>query len=134
MNEIKLDGRVGKMYGLKYTASGIALLSFSLANWKPKGNSTGVTSWFKVSAWREVAEEFQNLRPGDKIEVFGDVEIKTWTAKDGAERTGVEVTAKSIKLLQEAKPKEEAVVPGWHPPDEQKTVILEFDPSEELPF
>lgn len=36
------------------------------------------------------------FRPGDRAEVNGRIEVRRWSAPDGAERTGVQIVASSI--------------------------------------
>lgn len=133
MNRVEIDGRIGKNYGLKYTQSGTALLNFSLAHWNTKNKSPsgeqGVTYWFKITAWADLAQQFSSLNPGDKIEVSGELQQRKWKDKLGQERDGIEIVARAINLLQAAKPKEPKEIPHWSPPVESK----EFT-EDEIPF
>jgi len=59
-NKIILVGNLGKDPELRYTPQGDAVCSFSLATNERKKDKSGemqdVTTWFKVTLWRQQAE------------------------------------------------------------------------------
>ena len=60
LNKVMLIGRLGQDPELKYTPSGAAVLSFSIAtntSYKSQdGNSVENTEWHRIVAWRKTAE------------------------------------------------------------------------------
>jgi single-strand DNA-binding protein len=60
VNKIILIGNLGQDPELRYTSSGVAVASFSMAtseSWKDQdGNVQEKTQWHKLVAWRKLAE------------------------------------------------------------------------------
>lgn len=79
------------------------------------------TQWYTVSAWRGMARNVaESLRKGDGVTLVGRLNVSTWTAQDGSERTTLEIDATSIghdlrhgttRLARNEKPQREEVVP-----------------------
>src|SRR3712207_2147304 len=91
-------GRLGTDPDRKYTRTGKPLLSFSVA---VDENSTATeeraapdTQWVRVTCWDQRAEELADvLKKGSLVYVEGKLRQNTWTAADGAERHGLNVSA-----------------------------------------
>ncbi|HEX9971035.1 MAG TPA: single-stranded DNA-binding protein, partial [bacterium] len=76
VNKVLLLGRLGKDPDLKYTPSGAAVATFSIATdlaWKDKeGNQKQQTDWHRVVAWRKTAEIASNyLKKGSQVYIEG---------------------------------------------------------------
>ena len=60
VNKVILVGNLGKDPELRYTNSGVAVATFSIAtneSWKdPDGNLQERTQWHNIVAWRKLAE------------------------------------------------------------------------------
>lgn len=55
------------------------------------------TAYYSITIWRDLAEHAaETLRKGDRVMVMGRGEVKTWTGKDGQERTDRVITADAI--------------------------------------
>jgi single-strand DNA-binding protein len=55
------------------------------------------TQWYTVNAWRGMARNVAtSLVKGDGVTVVGRLNVSTWTAQDGSERTTLEVEAISV--------------------------------------
>jgi single-strand DNA-binding protein len=55
------------------------------------------TQWYTVNAWRSMARNVAgSLVKGDAVMVVGRLNVATWTAQDGAERTSLEIEAASL--------------------------------------
>lgn len=102
-NSVTVVGTLGKAPELKYTASGQAVTSFSLAvtqkwldkqtqEWKEK------TSWLDCVTWRELAENVaESLTKGSRAIVIGKLEQQTWDDKEtGAKRSKVQIVADDV--------------------------------------
>lgn len=87
-----LIGNLGRDPEVKTTQSGERYARFSVAvNKTVKGEK--VTRWFDVTCWDskkvEVLESY--ARKGTKLFVEGDLETRTYTDKNGAEKLAVEI-------------------------------------------
>jgi len=108
---ILIVGNVGRDPEMRYTPSGQAVTSFSVATNRQYTNNNGETIketiWFRVSAWGKQAEICnQYLKKGSKVLVEGrltpDKESggpRVWTAQDGTPKASYEVTAATVRFL-----------------------------------
>ena len=102
MNQIIITGNTGKEHELKYSQSGTAILSFSVAVYEGKdkdGNSE--SQWFKVKAFKELAERVNGLLvAGSPVLVVGRAKQGSFTSKDGVKVNTFDVFASSITVYQ----------------------------------
>ena len=114
LNQVVLIGRMGRDPELRYTPSGIAVASFSLAVNRPRrpdATTEPETDWFNIVIWREAAERAVNyLAKGRLVVVSGRLQARSWVAQDGTKRNSVEVVAQRVLPLD--KPKEHAEAPA----------------------
>ena len=108
---IIIVGNVGRDAEMRYTPSGAAVASFSVATNRQYTASSGEqvkeTIWFRVSAWGRQAEICnQYVKKGMKVLVEGrltaDQETggpRIWTGQDGSARASFEVTAATVRFL-----------------------------------
>ncbi|MFI2708010.1 single-stranded DNA-binding protein, partial [Nocardioides sp. CER28] len=55
------------------------------------------TQWYTVNAWRGMARNVAgSLVKGDGVSVVGRLNVHSWTAQDGVERTSLEIEATSV--------------------------------------
>ena len=98
-------GNVGRDPELRYTQSGVAVCDFSVAvsrRWTDKNTNEQreETTWFKVSAWRNLAEiASQYVRKGKQVMVAGRVNASAFIGQDGQARASLELTANDLQLL-----------------------------------
>ncbi|GAB4430396.1 MAG: hypothetical protein Kow00106_24990 [Anaerolineae bacterium] len=98
-------GNVGRDPELRYTPSGVAVCDFSVAvtrrwNDRQTNEQREKTTWFRVSAWRNLAETAnQYVRKGMQIMVAGEVDASAYTGQDGQPRATLEITARDIQFL-----------------------------------
>lgn len=103
--QIVLIGNLGNDPELRYTPSGVPVASFNLAVKKSWSDSEGgkqeKTTWFRVIAWRKLAEiAGQHLVKGKQVLIVGEMEdARAFTDKEGNSRASLEVTAQTIKFL-----------------------------------
>ncbi len=103
--QITLIGNLGNDPELRYTPSGVPVASFNLAVKKSWSDSEGgkqeKTTWFRVTAWRKLAEiAAQYLAKGKQVLIVGELEdARAFTDRDGNNRASLEVTAQTIKFL-----------------------------------
>ena len=102
--QISLTGYVATQPVTRTTkTSGIMNLSMRVA-WTPRYQDRvtgewvdGITSYVTVTCWRRLAANAGIcLRKGDPVVVKGKLSVRTYTGKDGAPRTAVEVEATSV--------------------------------------
>lgn len=99
INKVVLSGRLTDAPELRYTNSGIAVASFTLAVRRNYDNSYGErdTDFFRIIVWRQLAELCQRyLQRGDKPTVIGRLQVRSFTAKDGSDRKVWEIIAEEI--------------------------------------
>jgi single-strand DNA-binding protein len=106
-----LVGNVGRDPEMRYTPSGQAVTSFSVATNRQYTSNNGATVketiWFRVTTWGKQAEICnQYVKKGSKVLVEGrltpDGETggpRVWKAQDGTPRASFEVTANTVRFL-----------------------------------
>lgn len=106
---IIIVGNVGRDPEMRYTPSGQAVTSFSVAtsrNYKSQGQTVKETIWFRVTCWGRQAEVASNyVKKGQKVLVEGRLVAdasgnpRTYTRNDGTIGTSFEITASNLQLL-----------------------------------
>jgi single-strand DNA-binding protein len=102
-NRVVLIGNVGKEPEIRYTGTGIAVATFSLATselWRDKdGNQQERTDWHNIVAWRKLAEIIQEIvHKGSRVLVEGKIQNRSYE-KGGEKRYITEIIADNILLL-----------------------------------
>jgi single-strand DNA-binding protein len=104
-NKIAIVGFVGKDAEIRYTNTGKAVASFSLATTeRRKDRQTGQpvdhTEWFRISCWDRLAEiAGEYVKKGKQVYVEGPVTTSSYDDKDGNKRFSLDVTARELHLL-----------------------------------
>lgn len=103
-NKIILVGNLGRDPELRYTPQGDAVCSFSMATNERKKDKAGeyqdVTTWFKVTLWRQQAENAAKyLSKGKQVYIEGRLRVEDWTDRDGNTRQSLEVTATDMHFI-----------------------------------
>ena len=88
---------------LKYSNAGTAMLRLRLAvdKWKKDGDQweKANTSFFNVHLWGEQAEHAAEIiEKGQRLEVKGPIEERSWTTDEGEKRYAYQVTAREILI------------------------------------
>ena len=107
---LTIVGNVGKDPEMRYTPSGAAVTSFSVATSRQYTNNAGETVketvWFRVTAWGKQAEVCnQYVKKGMKVLVEGRLTAdanggpRVWTAQDGTPRASFEVNSNTVRFL-----------------------------------
>jgi single-strand DNA-binding protein len=103
VNKVILLGHLGKDAETKFTPSGVAKTSFSIATsrrWKDQqsGEWKEITDWHNVVLWR--SENVSNyLLKGKQVYVEGRLESRSWEDKEGVKKYITEVVADDVILL-----------------------------------
>ena len=125
-HKVVIIGNLGRDPEMRYTPSGTAVTNFSVATstrvskqtnpecpdgWKESysGNYWELTTWFRVTAWRQLAETCnQYLAKGRTVYVEGELNgtaengsrsPRVWTGSDGVPRASFEITARTVKFI-----------------------------------
>ena len=105
VNKVILIGNLGKDPELRYTPSGTAVASFSLATnerYKDKeGNWQDRTEWHKIVAWQRLAEiAGEYLKKGRTCYIEGRLQTRSWDDKEsGQKKYSTEIVASDLVLL-----------------------------------
>ena len=104
MNKILVIGNVGSDPEMRYTPSGAAVTSFSLATNRSYTTADGErreeTEWFRISAWGRLAEQCNEyLAKGRKVYAEGRLSSRSWTGQDGETRFSMEINADRVLFI-----------------------------------
>lgn len=103
VNKVILVGHLGRDAETKFTPSGVAVTSFSVATnrrWKDQqsGEWKEETDWSNVVLWRQ--ENLANyLTKGKQVYVEGRLQTRSYDDKDGKKQYRTEVVAEDVILL-----------------------------------
>jgi single-strand DNA-binding protein len=86
---------------LKHTPTGAAVANFRVAvTTRVRDGETwrdGETSYFRVNAWRQLAEHVtDSLSKGDRAVIIGRLKARSWETPEGERRSVVEVEADEV--------------------------------------
>ena len=117
---IIIVGNVGKDPEMRYTPSGQAVTSFSVATNRQyttgNGEQVKETVWFRVTTWGKQAEICnQYVKKGMKVLIEGKLSPdkatgnpRIWQTGDGNPAASYEVTADTVRFLSHVDRREEA--------------------------
>ncbi|HAM1976026.1 TPA: single-stranded DNA-binding protein [Listeria monocytogenes] len=103
MNRVILVGRLTKDPDLRYTPSGAAVATFTLAVNRPFKNGQGEqeADFIQCVVWRKPAENVANfLKKGSMAGVDGRVQTRNYEGNDGKRVFVTEVVAESVQFLE----------------------------------
>lgn len=134
MNKIILIGNLTADPTLRATQSGTSVCQFTIAVNRrfPGPDGQKQTDFFRINTWRQLAESCNKyLSKGKKVSIVGELQARTYEAKDGTTRMSLDVGADEVEFLSpkdEEKPTEPRKMT---PADPEK-----FDDisSDDLPF
>jgi len=105
VNKVILVGRLGKDPETRYTGSGQAVCSFSLATDESYKDRSGErqkrTEWHRIVVWAKLAEICQQyLKKGSLVYIEGRIQSRQWDDKTtGQKRYATEIIANGMKML-----------------------------------
>src|SRR3990167_223948 len=117
LNKVLLIGNLTRDPELRYTPSGAAVCSFTVATNRSyvasDGNRKEETEFTRVVSWNKLAELCsQLLSKGRKVYVEGRLQTRSWEAQDGSTKSQTEVVIDDMRILDSRRTGEE------HAPDE----------------
>ena len=106
VNKVILIGNLGKDPEVRYTPTGLAVATLTMATteaWKDKqtGANQEKTEWHRVVFYQRLAEIVgEYLRKGSKIFIEGRLQTRKWQDKtSGQDRYTTEIIADSMQML-----------------------------------
>jgi len=99
-NVFSFTGTVGRDAEVRYAPSGLAVLSFTVANNIGFGEKQQ-TLWIQVTLFGKRAEgQLQNyLKKGQQVFVSGELTQREYQAKDGTTKISLDLNANIIDLI-----------------------------------
>ncbi len=137
VNKVILIGRLGADPDLRYTPSGNAVATLSLATdevWKDRdGNMQERTEWHRVILWGKQAETANEyLKKGRKIYVEGRLQTRSWEDKDGVKRYTTEIIAQRMQFMDAKGTTDQGA--GAVPPIPEEDAPEPLNNDDDLPF
>ncbi|MFO7813031.1 MAG: single-stranded DNA-binding protein [Pelovirga sp.] len=104
VNKVILVGNLGKDPELRYTPSGTAVATFSLATterYKDRdGQRQEKTEWHNIVAWRQLAEICGKfLHKGKQVYIEGKIQTRSYDDRDGNKRYITEIVVDQMQML-----------------------------------
>lgn len=104
LNKVLLLGNLGQDPEVRYTSSGKAVATFTLATserWKDQeGSDQERTEWHRIVAWGRLGEICgEYLSKGKQVYIEGRIQTREWKDKEGQKRTTVEIIAGDMIML-----------------------------------
>ena len=130
-------GNLGRDPEMRYTPSGQAVTSFSVATSRQYTASSGdlvkETLWFRISAWGKQAETCnQYLKKGSKVLVEGRLTCdpatggpRVFSRQDGTNGASYEISASTVRFLS-SRGEEQGSGPASDPVDQPTEVDIPF--------
>lgn len=140
VNKCIFVGHLGRDAEVKYTTSGAAVASLSMAcseQWTDKGGQKQErTEWVRVQVWGKTAETIgQYLTKGKLVYVEGKMQTRKWSDKDGNDRYTTEIRADRVVLLSKGESAPAAYQPAVRPAERGESDPLDQpDEDDDLPF
>jgi single-strand DNA-binding protein len=137
MSKIQIIGNVGRDPELRMTPNGKPVCEFSVAVNRVTtsgGERSEQTDWYRVSCWGKQAETAQQVvQKGQQIFVDGRFSPRTYTNREGVEKTSLDVSCNDFQLLGSRRDREGGMGGG-----EVRAPQEPFDPDkvnpDEIPF
>lgn len=102
-NVCLLIGHLGKDPELRYTPSGKAVATFSMATTE-KYKDKEETQWHKIAVWNKLGEVCgEYLKKGTLVFIEGKITYKSWEDKEGNKRQTTEIVAYKMQILSGGK-------------------------------
>lgn len=134
MNKVILVGRLAQDPEVRYTQSGKAVATFSIAVSRFAGSKNTETDFIPIVVWEKLAEICgNNLTKGQRVLAEGRLQIRSYETQDGQKRRVAEVVAQTIEFLERKHQNAPAPSDNSQPAD-ASSFGHEVFPEEEIPF
>lgn len=102
-NRVELIGNLTRDPEMRYTPSGAAVATFSIATnrtFVTDGEKKEEVDFHRCVAWNKLAELCQQLlKKGNRVFVSGRLQNRSWEDKDGGQRNTTEIVIEDMLLL-----------------------------------
>lgn len=137
LNRVMVIGRLGKPVEVKYSQSGTAVASLTVATDESytdkQGQRQSVTEWHRVIVYGKTAENCgQYLDKGSLVFVEGRLRTRKWTDRAGQERYTTEINADRVQFLDRRQDAQQAAPAQRQMPTQAQTTTN--DGWDEVPF
>ena len=137
MNKITLIGNLTHDPEVRSTPNGVTVCSFTIAVNRRFASGAGgerPTDFFRINAWRQLGETCARyLSKGRKVAVIGELQARTYEAKDGTTRMSLDVQADEVEFLS-PKQQEEGAAPSARAENAQDMAGFTDIQSDDIPF
>jgi single-strand DNA-binding protein len=102
VNSVIIEGNLTRDAEIKYSSSGTAIASLSLAfndNYKKGTEEIKQTSFFDVTVFRDLALSCANFTKGNAVHVEGKIVQDRWKDSEGKDRSKVKIVAFKIEPM-----------------------------------
>src|SRR5438128_9493411 len=103
LNKCMIIGNVGRDPEMRYTPTGSAVTSFSVAvnrTWTGQEGPQKETEWFNIVTWNKLAENCsQYVKKGSSVYVEGRLKTRSWDGTDGQKHYRTELIAQTVEFL-----------------------------------
>ena len=139
LNKTFLIGRLGQDPQTHYTATGQAVVNFSLATDESYTDQSGQkveqTEWHRIVVFGKLAEVCANyLGKGRLVFVEGRLRTRKWKDRQGQDRYTTEIVAKRVQNLERKQQQQGGPVPGQQPDTGLGPAFPENMPEDDAPF
>jgi single-strand DNA-binding protein len=111
LNKVLIIGNVGRDVELRYTPSGAAVATFTVAvnrRWKDKDSDEWKeeVEWFSCVVWNALAERIaEQIRKGNKVYCEGRMQTQKWE-QDGQTKYRTQIVCHTVLNLERKPPAE----------------------------
>jgi single-strand DNA-binding protein len=102
-NKVELIGNLTRDPELRYTPSGAAVCTFSIATnrtYVTEGEKREEADFHRCVAWNKLAELCSQLmKKGNKVFISGRLQNRSWEGQDGQSRQTTEIVVEDMLLL-----------------------------------
>lgn len=151
VNKVILVGNLGKDPELRYTPSGAAVATFSLATTERFKDRNGQmqerTEWHNIVCWRNLAEICgKYLHKGKQVYIEGRIQSRSYDDREGNKKYITEIVADQMQMLGRAGEDAGAGRESRPPRPQQQQAAREsapayedfadppFNPDDDIPF
>ena len=137
MNKITLIGNLTHDPEVRSTPNGVTVCSFTIAVNRRFASGAGgerPTDFFRINAWRQLGDTCARfLSKGRKVAVIGELQARTYEAKDGTTRMSLDVQADEVAFLS-PKQQEDGAAPARGGDSAQDLAGFTDIQSDDIPF
>ena len=135
MNRCVLIGNLTKDPELRSTPNGVSVCTFSIGVSRRFSNQNGEreTDFFNIVVWRKQGENAAKyLRKGSQVAVEGQIQNRSYDAKDGTKKYFTEIIAEEVQFLRSSNGKQDGN--SYEAPSSSKDGSKMLEINEDMPF